>query len=67
MQSLELVSDKTDQQENLTTYGQSFCVNQNMTRMNISLGGLSRREARYVRIRFLYTERNDFSVPQNES
>ena len=60
MHELKLISDSKDQQENLYTFGHSFCVNENKSKMNISLSGLSRREARYLRIRLLYSEQNTY-------
>lgn len=64
MQELRLISDSKDQQENLYTFGHSFCVNENLSRMSISLSGLARREARYIRIRLLYSEQNTYQLSQ---
>lgn len=35
--------------------------------MSISMSGLNRREARYLRVRILYTEQNTYGLPQGES
>ena len=62
MHELKLISDSKDQQENLYTFGHSFCGNENLTRMSISLKGITRREARYIRIRLLYSEQNTYQI-----
>ena len=67
LQELKLISDSKDQQENLYTFGSSFCVNKNKSQMNISFKGLTRREARYIRVRLLYSEQNTYQIQQSEN
>lgn len=57
------ISDSKDQRENLYTFGHSFGVNENQSRMSINVSGLGRREARYLRIRLLYAEQNSYALP----
>ena len=35
--------------------------------MSISLSGLTRREARYIRVRLLYSEQNHYQLPVNQN
>lgn len=47
----------------LYTFGHSFCKNRNLNDMSIRLCGMNRREARYLRIRMLYSDQNQYSLP----
>ena len=42
------------------TFGYSFWVNENTSQMSISLSGISKREARYLRVKLLYTDQNTY-------
>lgn len=49
----------------LYTFGHSFHKNRNLNEMNIRLCGMNRREARYLRVRMLYSDQNLYTVPQS--